>query len=96
MLFFAAREAVRNAASHARQSEVEQPLGLSIRLGLAGGLELLVEDNGCGIAETSHEPSGGQGLALHSTMMAVIGGSMAVESEPGKYTRVRLFLPFAK
>jgi hypothetical protein len=37
--------------------------------------------------------SGGHGLALHSTMMAVVGGSLAVESAPGEYTRVVLSLP---
>jgi chemotaxis protein histidine kinase CheA len=35
----------------------------------------------------------GQGLALHSTLLAVIGGSLSVESEPGVYTRVRIRLP---
>ena len=38
---------------------------------------------------------GGQGLALHSTMMAVVGGSLAVESKAGRYTRVRVELPDA-
>ncbi len=100
VLFYAAREAVRNAASHARPSESTLPLGLSIQLRLAGGLELLIEDNGCGIAGenqpvTVPDQNSGQGLGLHSTMMAVIGGSMAVDSEPGEYTRVRLVLPVA-
>jgi nitrogen-specific signal transduction histidine kinase len=35
----------------------------------------------------------GQGLALHSTLLAVIGGSLSVESEVGAYTRVRIYLP---
>lgn len=101
VLFYAAREAIRNAASHARPAENGQPLELAIRCRLATGLELLVEDNGCGI-NGLHQPvpapvrNSGQGLALHSTMMAVIGGSMAWESEPGEYTRVRLFLPAAR
>jgi signal transduction histidine kinase len=98
VLFYAAREAVRNAASHAQPAEDSQPLGLSIRLRLAGGLELLVEDNGCGITDNHPDApmavrNSGQGLILHSTMMAVIGGSMALESEPGESVRVRLFLP---
>jgi signal transduction histidine kinase len=98
VLFYAAREAIRNAANHAQPSENSRPLELSIRFRLAGGLELLVEDNGCGI--THIQPgvpapvrNSGQGLVLHSTMMAVIGGSMALESELGESARVRLFLP---
>ena len=35
----------------------------------------------------------GQGLALHSTMMAVIGGTLTIESMPEEYTRVSLVLP---
>ena len=48
--------------------------------------------------------AGGQGLALHSTMMAVIGGELTVESRAGGGTVVRLIirsfvvdgLPFGK
>jgi nitrogen-specific signal transduction histidine kinase len=40
------------------------------------------------------QPGGsGQGLTLHSTMMAVVNGSLALESSPGAYTRVILRLP---
>ena len=35
----------------------------------------------------------GQGVALHSMMMAVIGGTLTVESVPNAYTRVTLTLP---
>ncbi len=35
----------------------------------------------------------GQGLALHSTMMAVIGGTLSIDSMPEEYTRVSLVLP---
>jgi signal transduction histidine kinase len=35
----------------------------------------------------------GQGLALHSTMMAVVGGSLSADSVPGEYTRVVMSLP---
>jgi hypothetical protein len=36
---------------------------------------------------------GGQGLALHSTLMAVLGGALVVESTPKTSTRVILTLP---
>jgi sensor histidine kinase regulating citrate/malate metabolism len=35
----------------------------------------------------------GGGLALHSTLMAVVGGALSTESNPGDYTRVSLTLP---
>lgn len=35
----------------------------------------------------------GQGLALHGTLMAVIGGSLTIRSRPGHYTRLTLELP---
>lgn len=41
----------------------------------------------------SSDDIGGHGLALHSTMMAVIGGFLKVESAPGQHTRVILELP---
>lgn len=34
-----------------------------------------------------------QGLALHSTLMAVIGGSLALSSQPGQRTCLALELP---
>jgi hypothetical protein len=47
-----------------------------------------------GAAGASSEGSG-QGLGLHGTMMAVIGGALTAESVPGAYTRVTLTLPDA-
>lgn len=91
VIFYAAREAIRNAARHGRSPDDNTPLTLSIG---AGCRELTIEDNGRGITPTESESEGsGQGLALHGTMMAVIGGTLAVESIPGSYTRVRLTLP---
>ena len=96
VIFYAAREAVRNAARHARDQEETHPLYLDVFATWRNGLCLYVEDNGVGFGAA--EPSGGgsrQGLALHGTMMAVVGGSLAVESAPGTYTRAVLMLPTA-
>ncbi len=96
VLFYAAREAIRNAARHGR-AEVAKSLHLTIALTWRDGLELIIQDNGVGLAaggENLRADSGqGRGLALHSTMMAVVGGTLAVESAPGVYTRVTLSLP---
>jgi signal transduction histidine kinase len=94
VLFYAAREAIRNAAKHARKVDPSQPLHLRIAVLWRDGLDILVEDNGVGLGAEGHSNGGsGQGLALHSTMMAVVGGSLAAESVPGSYTRVSLTLP---
>ncbi len=85
VIYFAAREAMRNAARHARGAA---PLRLRIAARWEEGLELVVEDNGVGLGEAAPAAeSSGQGLTLHSTMMAVIGGSLALESRPGEWTR---------
>jgi signal transduction histidine kinase len=94
VLFYAAREAIRNAARHARSEGDSDPLQLLITMNWENGLEILIEDNGSGIEGTRQTEIGdGQGLSLHSTMLAVIGGSLSVESAPGAFTRVRLYLP---
>jgi signal transduction histidine kinase len=115
-LFYAAREAVRNAARYARAStsphdeaggiEHERPLTLRISVRCGDGLALEVEDDGVGLpastsastsagAASSTESSGGSGagLALHSTLLAVVGGALSVESESNRFTRVTLSLP---
>jgi signal transduction histidine kinase len=88
VIYYAAREAMRNAARHARGGS---PLRLRLLARCAGGLELILEDNGVGMSQSAPAAEGGgQGLTLHSTMMAVIGGSLALESQPGEWTRVTL------
>jgi signal transduction histidine kinase len=93
--YWAAREALRNAARYARRPEA--PLRMTIAVTPSGstGLELCLEDNGSGLAANGAKAgeSTGQGLALHATLLAVAGGTLVTESEPGTFTRVRLTLP---
>jgi signal transduction histidine kinase len=94
--FYAAREAIRNAARYGRNGQGGRPLHLTVAARCQNGLEVVIEDNGVGIGgnEAAKGNGGsGRGLALHSTMMAVVGGTLAVESRPETYTRVRLSLP---
>ncbi len=105
VLFYAAREAMRNAARHARHAGSERPLNLRIeirlihRSGSRKEIEVIIEDNGVGLTpeRNSHSISGqgiaGQGIALHSTLLAVVGGTLAVDSAPNEFTRVTLSLP---
>jgi signal transduction histidine kinase len=93
VLYYAAREAIRNAGKHARTGS-GRPLNLTIELVFNPGLQLRIEDNGSGIVEMPTKiEEGGQGLNLHSTMMAVIGGELTLESHPGEFTRVVLTVP---
>jgi signal transduction histidine kinase len=92
-LFGAAREAIRNAARHGR-AESGRPLRLSIGVDRRDGMALVVEDDGVGLGAAHARGEGsGQGLALHGTMMAIVGGALTVERPPGAGTRVVLTLP---
>lgn len=103
VVYAALREGIRNAARHGRGKEDQSLLRLQIGIGIEDSrLLFTLEDNGVGFEAThgdgraqgaSGPGSTGQGLALHSTLMAVIGGSMSVSSQPGQYTRITLEVP---
>lgn len=93
VLYYAAREAMRNAARYGRRADANAPLVLRVAATMRGGLHVIIEDNGTGIDPSRRSDGGsGQGLALHGTMMAVVGGSLVIESERGSFTRVVLSL----
>lgn len=93
VLFYAAREVIRNAARHGRGGDSARPLHLRVSARRQEeGFVLLIEDDGVGMS-LSEEEGDGRGLALHSTMMAVVGGTLSTESRPGNYTRVWVALP---
>lgn len=94
VIFFAAREVIRNAARYGRGEDVTRCLNLNIGISCRNVLEIRVEDDGVGMGTAPASTEGsGQGLALHSTMMAVIGGALTVERTPGTATRIVLTLP---
>ncbi len=94
VLYYAAREAIRNAARHGRKTDQVAALTLMVGMKWNQGLEIIIQDNGIGLKDGQQNDNGsGQGLALHSTMMAVLGGELSIESLPGEYTRVTLILP---
>lgn len=103
VIYFAVRELMRNAARYGRGDPPIPELNLRLiiqvgpNLGLAHGsdpgLIIAVEDDGVGIQPAGTEAGGAQqGLSLHSTMLAVIGGVLSVESRPGLYTRAVISL----
>ena len=93
VVYYAAREAIRNAAQHARQASTERPLQLKVSVDWYAGLEIRIEDNGVGLLTGVPASGAGQGLALHSTLLAVIRGSLAIETSPSRFTRVVLSVP---
>ncbi|MBE2223094.1 MAG: hypothetical protein IAF02_16245, partial [Anaerolineae bacterium] len=86
-IFYAAREVVRNAAKYGRAGN-NKPFTLCIDANWHDGLHLQIEDNGVGLDTVTDEKGSGQGLALHSTMMAVVGGTLETDSVRNQYTRV--------
>jgi signal transduction histidine kinase len=96
VVFYAAREAVRNAARYGRNGDSARPLHLAVSVGWRDGLEMAIEDDGVGLGAVTIAAEGsGHGLGLHGTLMSVVGGTLTAESEPGAYTRISLSLPAA-
>jgi two-component sensor histidine kinase len=96
LLFAAVQEALRNAARHARGADIHRHLCLtfSATWESARAMEILVADNGVGLASADRSTTGtGGGLLTHSTLLAIAGGSLAVKSEPGAGVAVRIMLP---
>lgn len=91
--FYAGREALRNAARYGRGGSTARPLTLRVRASAQPHLVIVIEDDGVGLGLNEQPRGTGQGLALHSTLMAVLGGSLAVETQPGQFTRLTLTLP---
>lgn len=85
----AAREIVRNAAVHGRGTNVERAITLSIRIRRDEAFVIDIHDNGVGLGNAPASTSG-SGLALHSTLLALIGGTLTVENAPGGGTLARI------
>ncbi len=92
VVFYAAREALRNAARHARRPASTDPLRVQIEIHWQDELRIVIEDDGVGVRAQPADEAGGQGLALHSAMLAVVGGTLAVEAASDGGTRVRLMV----
>jgi signal transduction histidine kinase len=94
LIFAAVQEALRNAARHARGSDVHRHLRLTLKASCDPHLELIVADDGVGIASANSSTTGtGGGLLTHSALLAIAGGSLTIKSAPGEGVTVRIFLP---
>ena len=86
---------MRNAARYGRNGNTERPLHLTVSAQCRQGIELIIEDDGVGLGAGAQTQGSGQGLGLHSTLMAVVGGTLTAENAPGTGTRITLALPIS-
>jgi len=102
VLFFAARELIRNAARHGRGDSPNGALVLRVSMEMASDLTqeliLSIEDDGVGFSSSEEVMSstalgGGQGLRLHSAMLTAVGAQMQVVPSDMGGTRSLIVLP---
>ncbi len=85
---YALREVIRNAAKYAHPLDGNKP-SIILKFICSPQLQVTIQDDGAGfnpddVVRGDH----GQGLHMHSLMVAIIGGSMMVESHPDSGTMV--------
>ncbi|MDP9135426.1 MAG: histidine kinase, partial [Actinomycetota bacterium] len=81
-VYFCCLEALQNAAKHAGHG-----VSAVVRLSEDGdGVHFSVEDDGVGFDEDAVEPTGG--LANLADRAAAAGGTLRIESDPGRGTRI--------
>jgi signal transduction histidine kinase len=92
----AVREAARNAAVHGRGNKSDRPLNLMICIQAQADLIIDVIDDGVGLTADDKRHStllggSGGGLTLHSTMLAILGGELALTpiAEGGTQVTIR-------
>ena len=89
VLYRVCLEAMNNAARHAR------PTAIGVRLeATPGGLELAIHDDGIGFDPAQVYP-GHLGLASMRERAAQVGGSLSIESAPGRGSTITLRVPLA-
>ena len=93
LVYRVVQEAVRNILSHAAASAVRVEIGVG-----AEGVDVIIDDNGRGftadeVAERSRD--GHVGLRALGGLLADVGGSFEVLSDPDTGTRVAATVPFS-
>jgi signal transduction histidine kinase len=92
LVYRAAREAIRNARMHAKATSVD----VEVTRSPEGGARLVVSDDGKGFSVAEREQRGAEGhlgLTLLGEVVAQAGGTLAVQSAPGKGTTIEMEMP---
>jgi signal transduction histidine kinase len=87
-LFRLVQESVANVVKHARAKSVDLAVERT-----AKGLRLCIADDGVGIADLEHARGHSHGLAGMSHRVRSLGGTFEVLTQPGKGTRIEVFVP---
>jgi two-component system sensor histidine kinase UhpB len=90
-LYRVAQEALRNIASHAAAHKAQ----VTLRSG-EEGLELIIADDGQGFDLAEARRLGGLGLISLDERVRLIGGSLAINTEPQRGTEVRVQVPLGE
>ncbi len=97
--FYAAREVIRNSARHARGTDAHRSLTLDVAIELTAAvdaLQLRIADDGVGIGYQSSAVAGsGRGLAMHHTLLTIVGGTLLTAETPGGGLAITLVLPLS-
>ena len=89
-LYRVLQEALTNAVRHAEATEIGVILGSE-----NGHVSLIVEDNGRGFVCDEPPRSGRLGLLGMRERLSLVGGSMEIESTPGRGTTLFMRIPLA-
>lgn len=87
-LYGIAQEALNNVGKHARAQRVTVHLQITDKI-----VRLEVRDDGVGFDPSSARKTGGVGLRSIEERTARVGGTLAMHSEPGAGTRIRVEIP---
>jgi signal transduction histidine kinase len=94
VIFYAAQEAIRNAARHARGGDTSRKLNLSVSIESDPDLKIVIEDDGVGYnRQDTKGNESGSGLIFHRTMLTIIGGTLSIEDRSGAGTQVIIEVP---
>jgi signal transduction histidine kinase len=87
-LYRVAQEALRNIATHAGASKARVTLNPTEE-----GLELIIADDGRGFNFAEAEDRGGLGLISLEERVRLVGGSLKIDTEPQRGTRIQARIP---
>ena len=94
VMFYIAEEAVNNACKHAAAEQVQIRL-----IRQAHGIVMEIKDDGVGFSvgavDDHYEQSGSLGMVNMRERAEMIGGTLQIETDIGRGTRVTLLVPFA-